>query len=143
MEKLGITLNLRTERGKELLAELVRLSNAVTENFAAGVMERLGFGYERLEELRPDVVYVSNCGFGHTGPYQSFKSWGPIAQAVSGLTHTSGLPRRRSRPVGATPTWTTPVATSWPSPCSPRSTTSAARARASGSIWPASKPASP
>jgi crotonobetainyl-CoA:carnitine CoA-transferase CaiB-like acyl-CoA transferase len=94
VEKLGITLNLRTERGKELLAELVRLSNAVTENFAGGVMTRLGFGYERLKELRPDVVYVSNCGFGQVGPYGSFKSWGPIAQAVSGLTHTSGLPQQ-------------------------------------------------
>ena len=91
VEKLGITLNLRTERGKELFGEFVRLSNAVTENFAGGVMTRLGFGYERLKELRPDVVYVSNCGFGHTGPYRSFKSWGPIAQAVCGLTHTSGL----------------------------------------------------
>jgi benzylsuccinate CoA-transferase BbsF subunit len=91
-EKLGITLNLRTERGKELLSDLVRISHAVTENFAAGVMERLGFGYDRLKELRPDVVYVSNCGFGQTGPYRSFKSWGPIVQAVSGLTHTSGLP---------------------------------------------------
>jgi benzylsuccinate CoA-transferase BbsF subunit len=92
VEKLGITLNLRTARGKELLAELVTVSNAVTENFAAGVMERLGFGYDRLRELRPDVVYVSNCGFGQVGPYRPFKSWGPIAQAVSGLTHTSGLP---------------------------------------------------
>ena len=64
----------------------------MTENFAAGVMERLGFGYEQLRELRPDIVYVSNCGFGHTGPYRPFKSWGPIVQAVSGLTHTSALP---------------------------------------------------
>src|SRR4051794_41101845 len=94
VEKLGITLNLRTERGKELLTELVRCSNAVTENFAAGVMARLGFDYERLRAIRPDVVYVSNCGFGHTGPYRSFKSWGPIAQAVGGLTHTSALPDR-------------------------------------------------
>ena len=92
VEKLGITLNLRTERGRELLCELVRVSHAVTENFAGGVMERLGFGYERLRELRPDVVYVSNSGFGHIGPYRAFKSWGPIAQAVCGLTHTSGLP---------------------------------------------------
>ena len=68
IEKLGITLNLRTERGKELLAELVRISDVVTENFAAGVLERWGFGYERLRELRPDVIYVSNCGFGHDGP---------------------------------------------------------------------------
>lgn len=92
VEKLGVTLNLRTERGKELLAELVRVSHAVTENFAAGVMDRLGFGYDRLRELRPDIVYVSNSGFGHAGPYHSFKSWGPIAQAMGGLTHTSGLP---------------------------------------------------
>jgi benzylsuccinate CoA-transferase BbsF subunit len=64
----------------------------VTENFAAGVMQRLGFGYERLVELRPGIVYVSNSGFGYEGPYHSFKSWGPIAQAMSGLTHTSALP---------------------------------------------------
>lgn len=92
VEKLGITLNLRTPRGRELLAELVRVSDVVAENFAAGVLERWGFGYERLKELRPDVVYVSHTGFGHTGPYRTFKSWGPIAQAVSGLTAISGLP---------------------------------------------------
>ena len=91
VEKLGITLNLRTERGKELLRELIRVSDAVTENFAAGVMDRLGFSYEAMRELRPDVVYVSNCGFGHVGPYASFKTWGPIVQAVSGLTFQSGL----------------------------------------------------
>lgn len=91
VNKLGITLNLRTDRGKELLRELVAISDVVAENFAAGVMERMGFGYDRLVEIRPDVVYVSNCGFGQTGPYRDFKSWGPIAQAVSGLTHSSGL----------------------------------------------------
>ena len=90
-EKLGITLNLRTERGKELLRDLVRISDAVTENFSAGVMERLGFGYEQLRELKPDIVYVSNCGFGGSGPYRDFKTWGPIVQAISGLTWTSKL----------------------------------------------------
>ncbi len=57
-------------------------------------MERLGFGWERLREIRPDVVYVSNSGFGASGPYQRFKTWGPIVQAISGLTFTSGLPDR-------------------------------------------------
>jgi crotonobetainyl-CoA:carnitine CoA-transferase CaiB-like acyl-CoA transferase len=94
--KLGVTLNLRTERAKELLAELIRQSDCVTENFAAGVLERLGFGYERLREIRPDIIYVSNCGFGHVGPYASFKTWGPIVQAVSGLTFASGLPDQPS-----------------------------------------------
>ena len=91
-EKLGITLNLRTERGKEMLTEIIRQSDCVTENFAAGVLDRLGFGYERLKEIRPDIVYVSNCGFGQSGPYAAFKTWGPIVQAVSGLTFASGLP---------------------------------------------------
>ncbi len=92
VEKYGITLNLRTERGRELLAEIVRRSDVVSENFAAGVLERWGFGYERLRELRSDIIYVSNCGFGHSGPYREFKTWGPIVQAISGLTFGSGLP---------------------------------------------------
>jgi len=91
VEKLGITLNLRTERGRELVRELIAISDAVTENFAAGVLDRLGLGYEELRRIRDDIVYVSNCGFGQTGPYRDFKSWGPIAQAVSGVTHQSGL----------------------------------------------------
>src|SRR4051812_4002070 len=55
VEKLGVTIDLRTDRGKDLLRELVRKSDAVTENFAAGVMERLGFGYDDLKELKPDI----------------------------------------------------------------------------------------
>ena len=92
VEKLGITLNLRTERGKELLSALVAVSDAVTENYAAGVLDRWGFGYDRLREIRDDIIYVSNCGFGHTGPYREFKTWGPIVQACCGLTFLSGQP---------------------------------------------------
>ena len=92
VEKLGITLNLRTERGKELLRELVKISDVVSENFASGVMKRLGFHYDDLKALKSDIIYVSNCGFGHSGPYEPFKTWGPIVQALSGLTFTSGLP---------------------------------------------------
>ena len=90
--KLGVTLNLRTDKGKELLAAIVERSDVVTENFAAGVLARWGFGYERLKQIRPDIIYVSNCGFGHVGPYAAFKTWGPIVQALCGLTFTSGLP---------------------------------------------------
>ena len=90
-DKLGITLNLKTEKGKQLLTELIKKSDAVTENFAAGVLDKLGFGYESLKKIKSDIVYVSNCGFGHKGPYSHFKTWGPIVQAVSGLTFTSGL----------------------------------------------------
>jgi crotonobetainyl-CoA:carnitine CoA-transferase CaiB-like acyl-CoA transferase len=93
-EKLGVTINLRTDTGKQLLRRLVEISDVVSENFASGVLERLGFGYEALREITPDIIYVSNCGFGHVGPYKDFKTWGPIVQAMSGLTFTSGLPNR-------------------------------------------------
>ncbi len=91
VEKLGITLNLRSEKAKELLRRLVSISDVVSENFAAGVLDRWGFSYEELRAIRPDIIYVSNCGFGHTGPYSGYKTWGPIVQAVSGLTFSSGL----------------------------------------------------
>ncbi len=92
VEKYGITLNLRKERAKEILAEIVKRSDVVSENFAKGVLERWGFGYERLKQLKPDIIYVSNCGFGHRGPYSNFKTWGPIVQAMTGLTFLSALP---------------------------------------------------
>ncbi len=91
VEKLGITLNLRTERGRELLEQLVAISDVVSENFAYGVLARMGFDYDKLKSIREDVIYVSNCGFGHSGPYANFKTWGPIVQAVCGLTFSSGL----------------------------------------------------
>ena len=92
VEKRGITLNLRTDRGKEILSEIVKRSDVVSENFAAGVLDRWGFGWDQLRALREDIIYVSNCGFGHTGPYAKYKTWGPIVQAMSGLTFTSGMP---------------------------------------------------
>ena len=91
-DKLGITLNLRKDKAKEILTEIIKVSDAVTENFAAGVLDRWGFGYEQLKAIKPDIIYVSNCGFGHEGPYHEYKTWGPIVQAISGLTLTSTLP---------------------------------------------------
>jgi crotonobetainyl-CoA:carnitine CoA-transferase CaiB-like acyl-CoA transferase len=91
-EKRGVTLNLKSEGGRQLLRKLIAVSDVVTENFAAGVFARLGFDYPTLRSIRPDIIYVSNCGFGHSGPYEKFKTWGPIVQAIGGLTFTSGLP---------------------------------------------------
>jgi benzylsuccinate CoA-transferase BbsF subunit len=92
VEKLGVTINLREERGRDLLRRLVAECDVVTENFAAGVLDRLGFGYDDLRAIRSDIIYVSNCGFGHTGPYASFKTWGPVVQAICGLSFLSALP---------------------------------------------------
>lgn len=94
-DKYGITLNLRTDQAKEILRELIEVSDAVTENFAAGVLDKWGFDYQALKAIKPDIVYVSNCGFGHIGPYAKYKTWGPIVQAISGLTFTSSLPNQQ------------------------------------------------
>lgn len=92
--KLGITVDMSTERGRALMDRLIACSSVVTENFAPGVMERWGLTYDRLRELRDDVIYGRMSGFGHTGPHAHFKSYGPIVQAVSGLSFISGLPDR-------------------------------------------------
>jgi len=91
VEKLGVTLNTRTERGRELLGELIRISDVVAENFSAEVLTKWGFTYERMVEIRPDIIYLSNCGFGHTGPYMPYRTWGPVVQALCGLTFSSGI----------------------------------------------------
>ena len=92
--KLGITVDMKTSRGRELVDQLISASSVVTENFAPGVMERWGLTYERLEELSPGVVYGRGSGFGHTGPHAEWKSYGPVVQAMSGLSFISGLPGR-------------------------------------------------
>jgi crotonobetainyl-CoA:carnitine CoA-transferase CaiB-like acyl-CoA transferase len=90
--KLGITLNMRSARGRELAEKLIEATSVVTENFAPGVMERWGLTEDRVRELRPDVIYARMSGFGHSGPHAEYRSYGPVVQAVCGLSHISGLP---------------------------------------------------
>ena len=92
--KLGVTINMRTAEGRQLADRLIASSSVVTENFAPGVMERWGLTYERLRELRGDVIYARMSGFGHTGPHHHYRSYGPVVQAASGLSFNSGLPGR-------------------------------------------------
>ncbi|MFZ0664288.1 MAG: CoA transferase [Acidimicrobiales bacterium] len=92
--KLGVTLDLKSPKGIELAEQIITSSSIVTENFAPGVMERLGFTYERLSKLSPEVIYVRMSGWGHSGSDAHFHSYGPIAQAVTGLSFISGLPDR-------------------------------------------------
>lgn len=90
--KLGVTINMRTKGGRMLADRLIASSSVVTENFAPGVMERWGLTYERLNELSPNVIYARMSGYGHSGPHAEYKSYGPVVQAVSGLSYISGLP---------------------------------------------------
>ena len=62
------------------------------ENFSSRVLRNWGLGYDVLREIKPDIVYVSMSGYGHTGRHHHYTTFGPVAQAVSGLTHLSGLP---------------------------------------------------
>lgn len=90
--KLGVTVNMRSTAGRQVAERLIAASDVVTENFAPGVMERWGLTEERVRELRPDVIYARMSGYGHSGPHADYRSYGPVVQAVSGLTHISGLP---------------------------------------------------
>ena len=91
VEKMGVTLDMRKPEASDILRELISVSDVVAENFSKGVLDRWGFSYEEMTRIKPDIIYVSNCGFGHVGPYSEYKTWGPIVQAVSGLTFQSGL----------------------------------------------------
>ena len=90
--KFGITVNPKTKQGIDLVKKLVAMSDIVIENFAYGVLESWGLGYTDMKELRPDIIYMSMSGFGHTGRDRTYQTMGPIAQALSGLTYSSGLP---------------------------------------------------
>jgi crotonobetainyl-CoA:carnitine CoA-transferase CaiB-like acyl-CoA transferase len=90
--KRAISLNLKHERGRELLWELIRISDIVIEGFSPGTMERMGFGYEALKAANPSVIYVQQSGTGQIGTYGSTRSFGPTAQALAGLSEMSGLP---------------------------------------------------
>lgn len=92
--KRSITVDARNPKGLGLLKELVKVSDVVTESFAAGTLGRWGLGYDVLSSLRPDIVYVSMCGFGHVGPDREHVTMGPTAQALTGLTFMVGLPGR-------------------------------------------------
>jgi len=90
--KQAITLNARHPRGNDLVKELVKVSDVVTNNFAAGVMDRIGLGYEALKEIRPDIIMLSMSGFGATGPLQGYHGYQPTFEALSGLSDISGYP---------------------------------------------------
>jgi len=88
--KKGITLNLKSEKGKELFRKMVKESDVVIENFRPGTMEKLGLGYEDLKEINPGVVYGCISGFGHYGRYTERAGYDIIAQAMGGLMSTTG-----------------------------------------------------
>ncbi len=99
--KRSLTLNLKTERGREILFRLVRTADVLVENNRPGVMGRLGLGYERLAEVNPRLVYASISGFGQTGPYRTRPAFDLVVQALSGMMSVTGEADRPPARVGA------------------------------------------
>ncbi len=92
--KKGITLNLRTEKGKEILKSLVKKSDVVCENFRPGTTEKMGLGYHALKEINPRIIYCAVSGFGSTGPYRERPAFDYIIQAIGGVMSVVGEPGR-------------------------------------------------
>jgi crotonobetainyl-CoA:carnitine CoA-transferase CaiB-like acyl-CoA transferase len=90
--KLGLSLNLKNPRGRQILEDLIRGADIVVEGFSPGTMKRMGLGYDRLRELNPDIIYVQQSGFGEAGTYANGRAYGPTAQAITGISDMSGLP---------------------------------------------------
>ena len=104
--KRSVTLNLKTERGKELFLDLVRNGDVVAENMGPGTLERLGLGYDVLSSVNPRIILARVKGFGTYGPYAQYKSFDFIASATGGALaftgETDGPPIRPGANVGDT-----------------------------------------
>jgi succinyl-CoA---D-citramalate CoA-transferase len=98
--KKCITLNLREERGQELLLELVKQSDVVLENFRAGTLERWNLGYDTLSAANPRVILARVSGYGQTGPYASRAGFASVAEAMGGLRYINGFPDQPPPRVG-------------------------------------------
>jgi formyl-CoA transferase len=89
--KRSITVNLKNDKGKEIFTKLVETCDVLMENFGPGVLDRLGFGWENVQEINPRIIMASIKGFGSEGPYAAFKAYENVAQAMGGAMSTSGL----------------------------------------------------
>ncbi len=88
--KKSLAVNLYSAEGKTILTQLIKTSDVVVENFRPGVMEKMGFGYSHLKELKPDIIYCGITGFGKSGPYKDRPAFDFIAQAMSGFMSVNG-----------------------------------------------------
>src|SRR5918911_720952 len=100
--KRSVTLNLKEERGKEILRKMIEQADVFVENFGPGVIERLGFGYDVVSKINPRIIYAQVKGFAPDGPYGKFLAFDMIAQAAGGSLSTTG--EKGGRPLKPGPT---------------------------------------
>lgn len=99
-EKRSVTVNLKSPGGKEVFEKLVAEADVLLENFRPAVMERLGFGWDRLREINPRLVYCAVSGFGSTGPMRSRPAYDQVVQGLSGIMSITGSPATAPLRVG-------------------------------------------
>lgn len=90
--KISIAIDLRSPDGQAIALDLVKGADVVVENFLPGTMDRMGLGYDAVRAVNPGVIYVSNTGFGQTGPYSDRKGYDTVFQALSGVIDLTGHP---------------------------------------------------
>ncbi len=90
--KKSVTLNLKSEKGKEIFKKMVKMADVVVENFTPGVIDSLGLGYEVLREVNPSIIYASASGYGLSGMYRDYPCFDIVAQAMGGVMSCNGLP---------------------------------------------------
>jgi benzylsuccinate CoA-transferase BbsF subunit len=94
--KLSVAVNLSKPEGVAVVERLVCWADVVSENFSPRAMAKWGLGYERLHELKPDLVMLSSCLFGQTGPQRMYPGFGGQGSAISGFNHLAGWPDREA-----------------------------------------------
>jgi crotonobetainyl-CoA:carnitine CoA-transferase CaiB-like acyl-CoA transferase len=90
--KKSVTLNLKDDKAKKVLFDMVKVSDVIVENFKPGTMDKLGLSYDEVKAINPKIVYASISGFGQTGPYKKLPGYDVIAQAMSGMMSVTGWP---------------------------------------------------
>lgn len=90
--KKGITLDIASEKGKDVFLKLVQHADVVCENFRVGTMDKLGIGYDEVKKVNPKIIYASISGFGLEGPYAKRPCYDIVAQAMSGMMSVTGYP---------------------------------------------------
>ncbi len=99
--KKSLTLNLKDERGKELLRDLIRKGDVMVENFRPGALEKLGFPWEEIHRINPAMIFASLSGFGQTGPRKSEPGFDVVIQGEGGIMSITGEPDAPPSKVGA------------------------------------------
>jgi crotonobetainyl-CoA:carnitine CoA-transferase CaiB-like acyl-CoA transferase len=98
--KRSVSIDLKTDRGRELFLQLAATADLVIENFRPGVVERLGIDHQSLKALKPDILYCSISGFGQTGPYRDRPGFDIMAQGIVGFMRMTGEPGGKPAKVG-------------------------------------------